>query len=176
MNRREVLAGLGLVTLGAAVMPGCGRSEEEIDGDAEFLMVQSAHAAKLEDGVLRLDGVSPSTMYFSDRPERIVGHLPTKYFADYWNEGETFDEVPPNAALSLLDTEAVEDVVVVINSMRVEGHDAVYEVEVLEGPESIEGGANAFFIDSVGRPRTPHSAAGHHRRKRRRHEKRKHRR
>jgi len=174
MNRREVLAGLGLVTLGAAVLPGCGKSSEETEGDAEFLMVQSAHAVKLENGVLRLDGVSPSTMYFSDRPERIVGHLPTRYFADYWNEGETFNEIPPNAALSMLDTEAVEDVVVVLKSMRVEGHDAVYEVDVLEGPESLEGGASAFFIDSAGHPATPHSAAGHHRRKKRRHEKRRH--
>jgi len=168
MNRREVLASLGLVTLGATVLPGCGKSEDGADGDAEFLMVQSAHAAKLENGVLRLDGVSPSTMYFSDRPDRIVGHLPTERFVDYWNDGETFNEVPPNAALSLLGTEAVEDVVVVLKSMRVEGHDAVYEVEVLEGPESIEGGANAFFIDTAGRPATPHSAAGHHRRKKRR--------
>jgi hypothetical protein len=172
MNRREVLAGLGLVTLGAAVLPGCGKSSE--DGDAQFLMVQSAYAAKLENGVLRLDGVSPSTMYFSDRPERIVGHLPTKFFADYWNEGETFNKVPPNAALSILETEAVEDVVVVLKSMRIEGHDAVYEVDVLEGPESLEGGANGLFIDNAGQPATPHSAAGHHRRTKRRHEKARH--
>jgi len=169
MNRREVLAGLGLVTLGAAVLPGCGKSSEETEGDAEFLMVQSAHGARLENGVLRLDGVSPSTLYFSDRPERIVGHLPTLYFADYWNEGETFQTSPPNAALSILETEAVEDVVVVLKSMRVEGHDAVYDVDVLEGPEFLEGAANALFIDNAGNPATPHSAAGHHRRKKRRH-------
>lgn len=88
-------------------------------GDAErteFLFVQvfdgGSLAPKLDEpGVytLTLTGATDQTVYFSDRPERIVGIAPMARFLDAL--GFTPDN-PPNAAL-VAQTDAGEDIVVV---------------------------------------------------------------
>ena len=48
--------------------------------DLSALFVQTAHGAEHVDGRLVLRGVTPSTLSFSDRPQRVVGHLGTAEF------------------------------------------------------------------------------------------------
>ncbi|MEK6196335.1 MAG: hypothetical protein N2F24_19140, partial [Deltaproteobacteria bacterium] len=70
---------------------------------AEFLFVQYAESATLSEGVLTLKGVAPETLYFSDRPHRIVGRLTTGKFVKSWDKGEgSFSEIPPNAVLAVM--------------------------------------------------------------------------
>jgi hypothetical protein len=96
----------------------------------EFLFVQTfasgIWAPKAgEDGVflLTLTGASAQTVYFSDRPERIVGTVPTPRFLD----GLGFTPTnPPNAAL-VVQVDEGEDVVVI------ELRDPVYTEDF--GPE-----------------------------------------
>ena len=46
--------------------------------EAEQLMfVQTAHGMTRDGKTLSLEDVTPSTLYFSDRPQRIVGHMAT---------------------------------------------------------------------------------------------------
>ncbi len=46
-------------------------------------------------------GVNPSTIYFTDRPARLAGHLLTTRFLPLWDEGkDRFLRDPPNATLS----------------------------------------------------------------------------
>src|SRR5271163_5025041 len=72
----------------------------------EALFVQSAQKVTSGDGALTLHGLAPSTLMFSDRPERIVGHLTSGQFVEGWGHGEnSFLDDPPNAVLSFLDTE-----------------------------------------------------------------------
>ena len=69
----------------------------------EALFVQSARRVTSFDGAITLHELAPSTLMFSDRPERIVGHLTTKQFIDGWGHGEnSFLDDPPNAVLSFL--------------------------------------------------------------------------
>lgn len=105
MKRRTVLTGLGISTLAASLTPrmlrtaqaGAGSPEPEM---LELLFVQSARAASLANGKLTLSDVHGSTLFFTDRPERITGHEPTEDFVYNWNKGEdSFAEVPPNATL-----------------------------------------------------------------------------
>jgi len=49
----------------------------------EEMFVQTARGATSADGVLTLSGLSPSTLYFSDRPERVVGHMKTGQFVEH---------------------------------------------------------------------------------------------
>src|SRR6187200_3315379 len=81
-------------------------SESEIVHELEeisALFVQSAHGAEHVDGRLVLKSVTPSTIYFSDRPQRVVGHLGTAEFVEFWGEGEdSFAEDPPNAVLAFI--------------------------------------------------------------------------
>ena len=61
----------------------------------EFLFVQYAQGVTLSDGVLTLKGVTPDTLYFSDRPHRIVGRETTQKFVESWDVGEgNFSETP----------------------------------------------------------------------------------
>ncbi len=145
--------------------------EQEL-AEIEAMFVQVAPEASAEGGVLTLHDVSASTLYFSDRPERVVGHVTSSMFVDMWDEGEnSFAEDPPNAVLAFLESgeEVPEDVVLVIRDPRMEGASLSYGFEVLEGtvPAHAKGGVT-LFIDPFGRPLSPGSAAGVHRRRRRR--------
>ena len=174
--RRQLAIGLGVVCLSVSAA-ACAAdtaehetTQEVADDQVEYLFVQSAEGAYLADGELRLRGIGPTTIYFSDRPERVTGHIATEAFVDWWDEGEpSFAAEPPNATLSILSGPEPQEIVVVLKAPRLESGDLVYDVEVLEGNEAAEGDGSSLFIDTAGHPATPHSAAGHHRRVRRRH-------
>ena len=174
MKRRTILTGLGISTLAASLTPrmlrtaqaGTDSPEPEM---LELLFVQSARAASLDNGVLTLSDVHDSTLFFTDRPERITGHEPTEDFVYNWDKGDdSFAEVPPNATLSILTGPEPQEIVVVLKNPRLAGTTLTYDVEVLDGNKTASGGASSLFIDTLGRPASPTSVAGVHRRHRRR--------
>jgi hypothetical protein len=137
----------------------------------EALYVQSAQGVKSHDGELTLEGLAPSTLMFSDRPERIVGHLTAAQFVEGWGHGEnSFLDDPPNAVLSFLEEgdQIPEDVVVTLTNPRLEGRDLTYNTTVLEGVLPGSSGPCSLFIDPIGRPLSPVSVMGVRRRQRRR--------
>jgi hypothetical protein len=145
-------------------------SEQQLE-DMEALFVQSAAGMTSGDGRITLEGLSPSTLYFSDRPKREVGHMPSRQFVDVWGEGEnSFATNPPNAVLSFAEPadRLPEDAVVVIQDPHLEGDVLSYSVTLLDGTIPSATGPCALFIDPFGRPLSPVSAAGMHRRERRR--------
>lgn len=170
MRRRDVLKGLAAASLVATVgRRAAAEDPVEADADVEYLLVQNAEGVVLRDGRLTLKGVAPHTLYFSDRPDRIVGRTTTKAYVDHWSVGKNnFAADPPNAVLAILHKPEPQDVVVVLQNPRLEGADLVYDVEVLDGSDTAAGGASSLFIDVIGRPATPLSVAGVHRRERRR--------
>ena len=145
--------------------------EQELE-DIEAMFVQVAQEATVDGSELTLHDVGTSTLYFSDRPKRVVGHVTSSQFVDMWDEGDnSFKADPPNAVLAFLEPgdDQPEDVVVVIRDPRMEGTSLTYQIEPLEGepPAHAKGGVT-LFIDPFGRPLSPVSAAGMHRRERRR--------
>ena len=135
------------------------------------MFVQTARGASSAGGVLTLHAITPSTLFFSDRPQRIVGHLTSAQFVDLWGEGEnSFAEDPPNAVLSFLESgdAAPEDAVIVIKEPRLGSDSLAYSFDVLEGAVPATTGPVTLFIDPFGRPLSPVSAAGMNRRDRRR--------
>ena len=138
----------------------------------EALFVQSARRLTSSAGALTLHDLAPSTLMFSDRPERIVGHLTTKQFVDGWDHGEnSFLEDPPNAVVSFLGGEddwLPEDVVVTLTNPRLEWERLTYDIDVLEGRLPAATGPCSLFIDPIGRPLSPVSVMGVRRRARRR--------
>jgi hypothetical protein len=143
---------------------------EELQAE-ESMFVQTAERVTSEDGTLTLRGVTPSTLYFSDRPMRVVGQMKTADFVDLWGAGEnSFAADPPNAVLSFLEPggKVPEDAVVVIKDPRLENSHLSYSIEVLEGTVPAEAGAVTLFIDPFGRPLSPVSVCGVRRRERRR--------
>lgn len=140
-------------------------------GDFEALYVQSALSVTRDNGSFTLHGLAPSTLMFSDRPERIVGHLTAAQFIDGWGDGDnSFAVDPPNAVLSFLASgdEVPDDVVVTLTNPRLNAEDLTYDVSVLEGDLPGASGPCSLFIDPIGRPLSPGSVAGVRRRQRRR--------
>jgi hypothetical protein len=138
----------------------------------ESMFVQTAQGIDSAGGTLTLRGVTPSTLYFSDRPQRVVGHMSTADFVDLWAIGEnSFESDPPNAVLSFLEPggEVPEDVVIVLKKPALDGGgDLAYSIEVLDGTVPAHTGPVTLFIDPFGRPLSPVSVCGVRRRGRRR--------
>jgi hypothetical protein len=139
--------------------------------EIEAMFVQVARGMTVDGDRLTLHGLAPATLYFSDRPQRVVGHLSARQFVEEWDKGEnSFAADPPNAVLSFLDAdgETPDDVIVVIKNPGLEGDRISYTVQVLEGSLPARAESCSLFIDPFGRPLSPVSLAGMNRRARRR--------
>ena len=144
--------------------------EKELE-DIEAMFVQVARAMTTHGDRVTFHGLSPATLFFSDRPQRVVGHLTAKQFVEEWGKGDnSFADDPPNAVISFLDEddEAPEDAIVVLKDPGLVGDKITYTVVVLEGTLPEKASSCSVFIDPFGRPFSPVSVAGVRRRRRRR--------
>ena len=160
-----LFAVLTLVILAAGA-----QAHEKTEG-IDLLFVQNAKDVSLGEGTLTLKGIAPTTIFFTDRPKRIAGHMATADFVLEWQEGtgkESFHADPPNATLSIFGSDEIVDIVVELKNPRLKGNDLMYDIGVLEGEVPTTSGICSLFIDPVGMPLSPTSAAGVHRRHRRR--------
>jgi len=119
---------------------------------SEFLFVQTAKDIAYKDGVLTLQDVSPVTVFFSDRPQRIVGHMRNDLFMKKWPEDSNrFKSDPPNAVLSVSkDKTPPTSTVVVLNNPRLNGNNLTYDVRMLDGDLPATGIMSTLFIDGSG--------------------------
>ena len=98
-------------------------TEQQLE-DMEALFVQTGAAMTSDGDTLTLKGLSPSTLYFADRPQREVGHMSSRQFVANWGEGDnSFAQNPPNAVLSFAEPgdRLPEDAVVVIQDPHLDG-------------------------------------------------------
>lgn len=158
MRRRVVLSSLAILSLlvGCASTSGAGSSKAASEPE-HLLFVQSSAGMESSPGRLTLKGVSPTTVFFADRPEREAGHSSMAGFVATWGEGaDSFAADPPNATLSVLSGEdEVANVVVTLSNPRLEGTDLTYDVNTLEGDLPETGGGAALFIDVLVVRRAP---------------------
>jgi hypothetical protein len=150
-------AALTFILLGVTV---AAADEEK---KADFLFVQSAKSMSFDPATnkLTLENVSPVTVFFTDRPERIAGNMNTTRFVPFWSEGEdSFKSDPPNADISIVDGKTLTQTVVELQDPALDGDTLSYTVKVLKGDMPAQGTEVAVFIDIIGRPLTPLSFAG----------------
>jgi len=130
-------------------------------GKVQILFVQNAQHAEINNNKLILKGLSPTTLFFSDRPDRIAGHMPSAEILPLWKDGkDSFTADPPNATLSIFNKSEFTDVVVELRNPVLKADELTYDVKVLNGPAMAKGGPCSLFIDIIGMPRTPLSYAG----------------
>ena len=144
--------------------------EEQLE-EIEALFAQTARGLTTDGDRVTFHGLSPATLYFSDRPQRVVGHLSSQQFVDLWSEGDnSFAIDPPNAVISFveIDEKTPEDAIVILKDPELESDSITYTVEMLEGSLPDKGELCSVFIDPFGRPLSPVSLAGMNRRRRRR--------
>jgi hypothetical protein len=108
-----------------------------------------------------LEGVSPVTVMFSDRPERIAANMKTAAFVPFWSKGkDSFLSDPPNADISILEGNQLRQIVAVLQDPVLQGDSLTYTVKVLEGDLPAKAADVSVFIDIIGMPMTPLSYAG----------------
>jgi hypothetical protein len=128
----------------------------------QFLFVQTAKNVTFKDGVLTLQDVSPVTAFFSERPDRIVGHVGNDLFLRNWSEGKnSFKADPPNAVLSVFSDKArPTGAVVVLTNPRLAGNNILYDAQTLKGTLPATGTQSTLFIDGGGAPCDPQFDTG----------------
>jgi hypothetical protein len=145
-------------------------SRPEVE-NIEAMFVQCASGLTSSNSSVTFHGPAYSTLFFADRPERVVGHLHTRKFVDQWGEGEnSFAEDPPNAVVSFLESgdTVPEEVTLELSDPHLTDETLTYTVKVLDGTLPAKAGPCSLFIDPIGRPLSPVSVMGVRRRQRRR--------
>jgi len=145
---RLLLPVLAALIVGTMLVRGTEAAAEEKKGDVDYLFVQNASAGSFDGTTLTLEGVG-STLFFSDRPNRIVGHVDTARLIKEVSTGPgNFKESPPNATLSILDEKGVTNAVVVLLEPKLDGHTIAYPVKILDGEIPASFRTASLFIDA----------------------------
>jgi hypothetical protein len=142
-----------LVPLGSAMAKAV---KEQPAKQADFLFVQTAKSISFDKSAnkLILEGISPVTLFFSDRPEGIAGNMKTTAFVPFWSTGnDSFLKDPPNADVSILEGDKLRQVVVVLQAPELKGDNLTYTVKALQGEMPAKGADVSVFIDIIGMPK-----------------------
>ncbi len=142
---------LGIFAVMLTLLPGLVFAEHVIDDSKEpsYLFVLSATSGSLKGDTLTLNGV-PNVIYFSDRPDRVSGHLSLEKFVEMWDKGDdSFKADPPNATLSVLKKDGAKNIVVELISVEQKSGSVVFKVAGLEGNVTESFEASSLFIDSL---------------------------
>ena len=146
-----------LLVVAALLLAACGTTSTASSGAPQLMFVHSAEDLKVDPaaGTFRLVKVSQQTLYFSDRPQRIAGHLTMADYLKEWTSAagkDNFSADPPNAALSVYESGQADNtlVVVKITNPVVDGADLIYSYKIIKGTMPASGGATSLFIDWIG--------------------------
>jgi hypothetical protein len=140
---------IGIFTVMLTLLPGLVFAENVIDDSKEprYLFVLSATSGSLKGDTLTLNGV-PNVVYFSDRPNRIAGHLSLSNFVEMWDKGvDSFKADPPNATLSVLKKDGTNNIVVELTSVEATSNTIRFKVDVLNGAATGKFSTPVLYID-----------------------------
>ena len=149
---------LGLLLAAPALsLAACATTSTTSSGVPQYMFVQSADDLRVDPArsTFRVVKVSQQTLYFSERPQRLAGHLTMADYLKEWTAAagkDNFGADPPNAALSVYEPGQANNtlVVVKITNPVVDGADLVYTFKVIKGTMPAGGGATSLFIDWIG--------------------------
>lgn len=162
-TRRRFVTTSALAASSFAFLRQADAQTPQRPGKADFLFVQTSKGLTFDKATnkLTLTGVSPVTVFFTDRPERIAGNMKTVSFIPFWSQGQdSFKSNPPNADISLLEGSKLIQIIVELQDPVLVGDDLAYTIKVLQGEMPTKAADVSVFIDFIGRPLTPLSFAG----------------
>ena len=146
-----------LLVAAALSLAACATTSTTSSDTPQLMFVQSAEDLKVDaaKSTLRLVKVSQQTLYFSDRPERLAGHVKMADYLKEWTAAagkDNFGANPPNAALSVYEPGRPNNTLVIVKLTNpvVDGADLIYNYAVLKGTMPTGGGATSLFIDWIG--------------------------
>ena len=157
LSRRSVMA-VAAASAAATLLPIALAVPAAADtAKPSFMFVQTADNLKADPATntIRLVNVGKQTVYFSDRPARLAGHLLLDDYLKEWTKAEgsdNFGKSPPNASISVFEPGQTDSTIAVVEltKPRKDGADLVYSYKLLEGKMPTAGGATTLFIDAIG--------------------------
>ena len=148
---------LAAVMLSMAACATCPTTSSTASDKTQLMFVQIAEDLKVDHATstFRLVKVNQQTLYFSDRPERIAGHIRMVDYLKEWTSQagkDNFKADPPNAVLSAYEQGKPDNTLAVVKIMNpvVDGADLIYSYKLIEGKMPASGGATSLFIDWIG--------------------------
>ena len=155
MNKRMALIPLAIGVL-LALYPVAKLATAQPKPQASLLFVQMAQKIDYNktgptSGVMTLSDVPSQTMFFTDRPNRVVGNVPTSAFVSRWTTDKGpngFATNPPNAAVTVFQSDGPKTAIVELRNPRLDGNKLSYDVKVLQGISSTQPAEGVLFIDN----------------------------
>ena len=155
MNKRMALIPLAIGVL-LALYPVAKLATAQPKPQASLLFVQMAQKIDYKktdasSGVMTLYDVPTQTMFFTDRPNRVVGNVPTSAFVSRWTTDKGpngFATNPPNAAVTVFQPDGAKTAIVELRNPRLDGNKLSYDVKVLQGISSTQPAEGVVFIDN----------------------------
>jgi hypothetical protein len=148
---------LAVVMLSMAACATTSTTSSTASDKIQLMFVQIAEDLKVDPATstFRLVKVNQQTLYFSDRPERIAGHIKMADYLKEWTSQagkDNFKADPPNAVLSAYEQGKPDNTLAVVKIMNpvVDGADLIYSYKLIEGKMPASGGATSLFIDWIG--------------------------
>jgi hypothetical protein len=138
-----------------ALYPAARLATAQSQAQPSLMFVQTAQKIDYKDGVMTLYGVPAQTMFFTDRPNRVVGNIGTDAFTAKWTTDtgpQGFAKVPPNAAVTVFEPGGAKTAIVELSNPQLNGNNLSYNVKVLQGIASAAPAAGVVFIDNFGLP------------------------
>lgn len=136
---------------------GCAKSTSPAAEVPSFMFVQVAEDVQADTvaKTMRLHNVTPQVIFFSDRPNRIAGHITMAQYLREWTPAAGKDNLgadPPNATLSVYEPGQPDNAITIVEiaNPRLDGPDLVYDFKLVDGQMPANGGTTALFIDRVG--------------------------
>jgi hypothetical protein len=155
MNRKVALIPVAIGVL-LALYPVAKLATAQPKAQASLLFVQMAQKIDYtksgpQSGVMTLYGAPSQTMFFTDRPNRVVGNVPTSAFVTKWTTDKGpngFASNPPNAAVTVFQSDGAKTAIVELRNPRLDGNKLSYDVKVLQGISSTQPAEGVLFIDN----------------------------
>jgi hypothetical protein len=147
MTKNVVLALAAIAALGLYPAAKLATAQTQ----PSLLFVQTAQKIDYKDGVMTLYDVPTQTMFFTDRPNRVVGNVPTDKFVTKWTTDKGpngFAANPPNAAVTVFQPDGAKTAIVELTNPRLDGNKLSYNVRVLQGIGPAQPAAGVVFIDN----------------------------
>jgi hypothetical protein len=158
LGRRTLISAAAVLTVAGVGSQIYFAKNAKADEPKPMLMfVQLADDLKADPAAktLRLVNVSKQTLYFSDRPVRLAGHVKMADYLEEWTKkggSDNFGGDPPNATLSVYEPGQSDNTLAVVELTNpvIDGADLVYTYKLIDGKMPKGGGATSLFIDWIG--------------------------
>lgn len=119
----------------------------------ELLFAQSGKTAIYDGKVLKINDAAKHTIYFSDRPYRLAGHIKNSDLLKIWSDSKqknSFKKDNPNAAISYYDENGKPGVAIIeLSNLKTGKNSISYDVKIIKGSLLKHMREVSLFIDSI---------------------------